>query len=144
MSTQNDKDGVFSFTYSAPVESERREIEDIRSRYMPKDEREQKTLRVKKLNAKVKRAERFTLAAFIIAGILVFGGGFSLITLNESGSIPFISGICVALLGILILALARPVYLKVKKYMNGKYGGEIAELCGQILSGSAAENTDVT
>ncbi len=57
---EQDNSESFSFTYSAPTERERKEIEEIRSRYLPKKEREEKYQKTKKLNFSVNIAEKFT------------------------------------------------------------------------------------
>ena len=53
----------FEYSYSAPTAGERREIEGIRSKYMPADERQQKLERLKALDRKVKRPAVLLAAA---------------------------------------------------------------------------------
>ena len=51
----NGNQDKFQYTYSAPSERERAEIERIRAEYRP-DERAEKYARLRRLNARVRRA----------------------------------------------------------------------------------------
>ena len=69
----------FEYGYSAPTAGERREIEGIRSKYMPADERQQKLERLKALDRKVKRPAVLLAAVLGVCGVLLFGLGMCMV-----------------------------------------------------------------
>ncbi len=125
---QNDNN-KFSFTYSAPTEVERREIESIRRQYKLDDGAENKIERLKKLHSKVVGSATAASLCAGIVGMLVFGLGMALVL--EFGRIAL--GIAVSILGIPLLALAYPIYRRVKNFGKKKYGDEILRLSDEIL-----------
>lgn len=123
----------FNYTYKAPTEEERREIESIRRQYL-KDSNTQSTedklKRIRKLNDRVNGiAVAFSLVSGII-GILIFGLGFSMVL--EWGMM--VLGIIVAILGIPLIAFAYPLYNRLLKNGKEKYGDEIIRLSSEILN----------
>ena len=125
----------FNYTYKAPTEDERREIESIRKQYLKSGNdgsTEDKLKRIRKLNDRVNGiAMAFSLAAGII-GMLIFGLGFSMVL--EWGMIAL--GIIVAILGIPLIAIAYPLYNLLLKNGKEKYGDEILRLSDEILNES--------
>ena len=91
----------FRYSYSAPDEREREEIERIRAAYRT-DERAEKFSRLRRLNARVRHAATGTACALGIAGCLLFGGGMSMtlvggnwvggIILSACGILPMLAG----------------------------------------------------
>ena len=110
----------FQYTYSALDERERAEIERIRAEYRP-DERAEKYARLRRLNARVRRAATGTASALGIAGCLLFGGG------------NWVGGIILSACGILPMVLAIPVYNLVLRRCKEKYGPEILRLSDELL-----------
>ena len=125
---QND-DKSFSFTYSAPTEAERREIESIRRQYTSDKGKEGKIERLRSLHAKVTGKATAISLALGVMGTLLFGGGMALVL--EFGKITL--GILLALLGVPPIMAAYPVYNSVMSRGKQKYGEEILRLSEEIL-----------
>ena len=125
-----DNDKKFSYTYTAPTESERREIEDIQKQYMPSGGAD-KIARLRKLNARVKNAAMCTALTLGVVGVLLFGAGMSLVLVWAT----YIGGIISAVAGIAATAAAHPVYNAVLKKCKAKYGKEILRLSQELLDG---------
>ena len=127
MNGPNDK---FEYTYAAPTERERREIESIRKAYLP-DEAGEKLRRLRKLNARVRNTAMCVLLTLGIAGVLLFGTGMSLAL--SFGR--YAAGIALAALGIVPIALAYPVFNRLLRRGKKKYGAEILRLSEELLHG---------
>lgn len=119
----------FSFTYSAPTEAERREIESIRRQYKPESFEENKVERLRRLHSKVTGwATALSLATGVI-GLLIFG--FGLACVLEFGKT--VLGIIVSGFGIPPIAAAYPVYKAMMRRGKAKYGDEIIRLSEELL-----------
>ena len=127
MNGPNDK---FEYTYAAPTERERREIESIRKAYLP-DEAGEKLRRLRKLNARVRNTAMCVSLTLGVAGVLLFGAGMSL-TLSFGR---YAAGIALAALGIVPIALAYPVFNRLLLRGKKKYGAEILRLSEELLHG---------
>lgn len=130
----NDSD-KFSYTYSAPTEEERREIEDIRSAYAPATESEDKLTKIRALNERATRPARIAALTLGIGGILLFGLGMSMTLAWEL----IAGGIVVAVIGMLATIVANPVRRVLLKLGKQKYGAEILRLTDELLG---EKNTD--
>ena len=119
----------FSYTYSAPTEAERREIESIRRQYKPDATAEGGVERLRALHSKVVGRATAISLALGIGGLLISGGGMALVLEFEM----FVVGIVLGILGALPMALAYPVYNKVLAQGKAKYGEEIIRLADEIL-----------
>ena len=126
MSEKNDK---FQYTYAAPTEEERREIESIRKDFLPPEKNADKLARLRKLNDRVKNAAMITSLSMGVIGILLFGLGMSLCLVWEN----YVAGVIVAALGIAPMAAATPVYNAVLWRGKKKYGEEILRLSEELL-----------
>lgn len=118
----------FAFTYSAPTQNERKEIESIRRRYLPQNEAGD-AQRLRELDNKVNRFPTAISLAIGITGTLIFGFGLAL-TLEWQR---FLTGFAAAVIGMVILAAAYPVYKVSLNRSKKKYGAEILELCDKLL-----------
>ena len=107
----------FSYTYSAPTEAERREIESIKRQYKSE------------LHSKVVGTATAVSLAIGIIGTLVFGFGLALVL--ELGA-PVI-GIIIAAVGVLPIVAAFPMYNHILKKGKMRYGDEIIRLSDEIL-----------
>ena len=121
----------FSFTYSA---EQQKEIEAIRKKYLPKEESKMEQLR--KLHAiPTKKARAASLTVGII-GALIMGTGMSL-AMTEIGAalgrLAMILGIAVGLVGMVLAALAYPLYNRVLKKQREKIAPEILRLSDELL-----------
>ena len=120
----------FEYGYSAPTAGERREIEGIRSKYMPADERQQKLERLKALDRKVKRPAVLLAAVLGVCGELLFGLGMCMVLEWAL----YVWGSLVALAGIALAAPAAPLYRLVYGRRKKKYAEEILRLSAELLN----------
>ena len=125
---QKDNNG-FSFTYSAPTDKERREIESIRRQYAAADKKESDLDRLRSLHSRVYGSAASLSLASGIVGLLMFGGGMALVL--EFGRLAL--GIILAVLGILPIAAAYPIYKSVMERGRKKHGEEILRLSDRLL-----------
>lgn len=119
----------FNFTYTAPTENERREIEHIRRQYETKVEGESKSARIKRLHSII--INRASIASLVmgILGTLIFGLGLTMV-LEWS---MYVLGLILGLVGARPIALAYPTYRFVFNHGKQKYGEEILLLSRQLL-----------
>ena len=121
----------FSFTYSA---QQQKEVEEIRKKYLPKEEDKMEQLR--KLHAiPTRKAQTASLAVGII-GSLIMGTGMSLAMTEIGaalGSLAMVLGIAVGLVGMVLVALAYPFYNRVLKKQREKIAPEILRLSDELL-----------
>ena len=124
----------FKYTYSAPTQEERREIESIRAAY-ERNPRAEKLARLRRLNARVKNAAMSIALSLGIIGVLVFGLGMAM-TLSW-GMIA--AGVAVSAAGIVPTALAAPAYNFILRRGKKKYGEEIVRLSEELLDEDEGE-----
>lgn len=121
----------FSFTYSA---EQQKEVEAIRKKYLPREEDKMEQLR--KLHAiPNKKAQAASLAVGII-GALILGTGMSLAMTEIGaalGSLAMILGIVVGLAGMVLVALAYPIYNRVLKKERERIAPEVLRLTDELL-----------
>lgn len=123
-------DDKFDYTYSAPTENERREIESIRSQYAPATQSDGKLERLRRLNKRVTRPPLIIGIVTGVLGLLVMGAGMAMVL--EWNII--VRGIIVGLSGLAIAAVAYPVYRAVLGRNKRKYGRQIIELSNELLN----------
>lgn len=121
----------FEYKYSVPTVEERDEINSIRNQYLPKDEATLKIETLRKLDNKVKNTPMIFSLTLGICGILIFGLG---ITFFLEWTNFWYVGIPISLLGIGIMILDYPIYLKIEKRLKDKYGPKIIELSNKLLN----------
>ena len=121
----------FNFTYSA---AQQQEVEDIRKKYLPKEEDKMEQLR--KLHAiPTQKAQAASLAVGII-GALIMGTGMSLAMTEIGaalGSLAMVIGIVIGIVGMVLVALAYPLYNRVLKKQREKIAPEILRLSDELL-----------
>ena len=121
----------FHFTYSA---AQQQEVEDIRKKYLPKEEDKLEQLR--KLHAiPTQKAQSASLAVGII-GALIMGTGMSFAMTDIGaalGSLAMVLGIAVGFMGMVLVALAYPLYNRVLKKQREKIAPEILRLSDELL-----------
>ena len=121
----------FSFTYSA---QQQKEVEDIRKKYLPKEE--DKMERLRKLHAiPTQKAQAASLAVGVI-GALILGTGMSLAMTDIGsvlGSLAMALGILVGVVGMVLVALAYPLYNRVLRKEREKIAPEILRLSDELL-----------
>ena len=121
----------FSFTYSA---QQQKEVEEIRKKYLPKEEDKMEQLR--RLHAiPTQKAQAASLAVGVI-GALILGTGMSVCLTNLGaalGSLAMVIGILVGVVGMVLVALAYPLYNRVLKKNRDKIAPEILRLSDELL-----------
>ena len=121
----------FSYTYSA---SQRQEVESIRKKYLPKEEDKMELLRKLHRSAN-ERAQGWSIALGVI-GALILGAGMSIV-LTEIGAVlgnlSLIIGILVGIAGIILVALAYPVYNRILIKEREWIAPEILRLTDELM-----------
>ena len=106
------KDG-FNFTYSA---AQQQEVESIRKKYLPPEENKMEQLR--KLHHSASQKAQACSIAIGVVGALILGTGMSL-AMTELGAalggVAMMIGILIGIVGMVLVALAYPVYNRVLK-----------------------------
>lgn len=125
MKSKND----FEYKYVAPTSEERKEIESIRKSYTQKPNIN-KLYYLRKLDYKVKNIPAIIGLIMGIVVLLIFGTG---ITMVLEWSI-VIFGVIVGIIGISVMAIVYPVFLKISKYLKDKYSDEIIKLSEELLN----------
>ena len=121
----------FSFTYSA---QQQKEIEAIRNKYLPKEADKMEQLR--KLHAVPTQKARVRAIAVGVIGALIMGTGMSLAMTDIGaalGSFSMVIGIIVGIVGMVLVALAYPIYNRVLKKQREKIAPEILRLSDELL-----------
>ncbi len=122
---------TFNYTYSA---KQQEEIKRIRGKYTPPEEDKMELLR--KLDRSVyQKAQAWSIALGVI-GALVMGTGMSLAMTELAdalGVVSVIIGIAVGLVGIVLVALAYPVYNRILKKERQRVAPEIIRLSDELL-----------
>ena len=124
-------DETFSYTYSA---AQQQEVENIRKQYLPKEEDKMEQLR-RLHNSPTRKAQAWSIALGTI-GTLIMGIGMSLVMSdfgNILGTYAMMVGIIVGIVGMVLLALAYPVYNHVLKKERARIAPEILRLTEELL-----------
>ena len=121
----------FSYTYSA---SQQQEVESIRKKYLPKEE--DKMAQLRKLHRSAsEKAQAWSIALGVI-GVLILGTGMSICMTEigaKLGNLALLIGVFVGLVGMVLVALAYPVYNRVLKKQREKIAPEILRLSDELL-----------
>lgn len=121
----------FEYTYSA---QRKQEVEEIRKKYLPKEEDKMEKLR-KLHSIPTQKAQAASIAIGII-GALILGTGMSLF-MTELGAVlgnhSMAIGIIVGLAGMGMVASAYPVYSSILKKEREKIAPEILHLADELL-----------
>lgn len=125
------ENNAFEYTYSA---QRQQEVEEIRQAYLPRTEDKMEQLR--RLHAiPTKKAQAASLAIGII-GALILGTGMSL-CMTELGAalgrFAMVLGILVGIVGIVLVAVAYPVFNRTLKKEREKIAPEILRLADDIM-----------
>lgn len=125
----NNDNKVFEYTYSAPTENEKKEIESIRRQYAPKTQNQTKFDRLKALDKKVKSLAKLVSLNVGIAGTLIFGTGLTMVLEWKI----WFWGIAVMLVGAITVLSTYTIYGKLIDHGKKKYGDEILKLSDELL-----------
>ncbi len=122
----------FRFTYSA---EQQKEIEAIRRKYLPREADKMEQLR--RLHAvPTQKAQAWSIAVGVI-GALIMGTGMSLAMTEIGaalGSLAMALGIVVGIAGMVLVALAYPIYNRVLNKERRKIAPEILRLSDELLN----------
>ncbi len=122
----------FQYTYSA---KEQNEINDIRKKYLPKEEDKMDQLR--RLDTSVYRKGSIASLVIGILGALILGIGMSLIMTDLGAKLGMTSvmipGIVIGVVGLIGVCLAYPVYQAVTKHERERIAPEIIRLSDELL-----------
>ena len=126
-----DKNTSFRYTYSA---KQQEEIKNIRKKYMrPEDD---KMARLRRLDQRVTQKAQGWSIVFGVVGALILGTGMSLAMTDLSGFLggtAMLIGIPVGLIGIVMVALAYPVYHRILKKERQRAAPEILRLTDELM-----------
>ena len=122
----------FEYTYSA---QQQQEVEEIRKAYLPKEEDKMEQLR--KLHAvPTQKAQVVSLAVGIIGG-LILGTGMSL-CMTELGTalgmFAMFLGCLIGLIGLVMVALAYPIYNRILRKERERIAPEILRLADELMT----------
>jgi len=130
----NHSEDTFRYTYSAKEQSE---VARIRSKYMPTEESKLERLRRLDRGA-TQKAQTWAITLGVI-GALVMGTGMSLImtelaaVLGIPADIAVLIGILAGIIGIVLVALAYPVYNRILKKERQRIAPEILRLTDELM-----------
>ena len=121
----------FEYTYSA---ERQQEIEAIRKKYLPKEEDKMEQLR--RLHSIPTQKAQAASIAIGVLGTLILGTGMSLCMTDLGaalGHLAMVIGILVGLFGLVMVALAYPVYNIVLRKERQRIAPEILRLSEELL-----------
>ena len=121
----------FEYTYSA---ERQQEIEAIRKKYLPKEEDKMEQLR-RMHSIPTQKAQAASIAIGVV-GTLILGTGMSLCMTDLGAALEHLAmviGILVGLLGLVMVALAYPVYNSVLRKERQRIAPEILRLSEELL-----------
>lgn len=125
------KGDTFRYTYSAEQQAE---VERIRKKYMPAEENKMEQLR--RLDYSVySKAKAWSISLGVI-GVLILGMGMSLCMTEVSrllGGAALFLGIFAGLAGLVLIALAYPLYNSIIKKERQRIAPEILRLTEELL-----------
>ena len=121
----------FEYTYSA---EQQKEIESIRKKYLSKEEDKMEQLR--RLHAVPTKKAQATSIAVGVIGALTMGTGMSL-AMTELGAalggFAMVLGILIGIVGMVLVALAYPVYNRVLKKERDRIAPDILRLTDELM-----------
>jgi len=121
----------FEYTYSA---ERQQEIEAIRKKYLPKEEDKMEQLR--RLHSIPTGKAQSASIAIGVLGTLILGTGMSLCMTDLGaalGHLAMVIGILVGVLGLVMVALAYPIYNTVLQKERRRIAPEILRLSEELL-----------
>ena len=135
MDNNNENKG-FQYTYSA---KEQAELKQIRDKYTPPTETENKMERLRRLDSSVTQTAQVVALVFGIVGALILGFGMSLCMtdlreiLGSYRDMAMVVGIIIGVVGGLLVSIAYPVYNAIVKSKRKKLAPEIIRLTDELM-----------
>ena len=124
----DEKNEVFSYTYSA---SQQAEIKSIREKYALPTEEEDKMERLRRLDQSVTRPGTIISVIIGVISALIFGIGMCC-TMVWAETM-FVAGIVIGIIGIAGIISAYPVYTYITKKQRIKVAPEILRLTDELM-----------
>lgn len=124
----------FSYTYSA---ARQQEVENIRKKYLPREEDKMEQLR--RLHRCATEKAQARSIALGVTGTLVMGTGMSLAmtdigaVFGQGRELAMLVGVVIGLVGIALVALAYPTYNRVLQKERARIAPEILRLTDELL-----------
>ena len=121
----------FEYTYSA---QRQKEVEEIRRKYLPKEENKMEKLR-KLHSIPTRKAQSISIAIGVI-GALTLGTGMSLCMTQLGaalGNLAIVIGVITGIVGMVLVALAYPVYDRVLRKERDRIAPEILQITDELL-----------
>lgn len=124
----------FSYTYSA---EQQQEVVNIRKKYLPREE--DKMAKLRRLHHSASRTARAWAIAIGVIGTLIMGTGMSLAMtdlgqiLGATSNLAMLIGIVIGIAGMILVALAYPIYNRVLKKERERIAPEILRLTDELL-----------
>lgn len=122
-----DSNNGFEYTYSAKVQ---KEIEEIRKKYLPKEEDKMETLR--RMDREAEKPGMMASISVGTVGSLLLGVGMCCTMVWGSTTWVFVLGVIIGLLGLIIAAQAYPMYKKITRKQREKIADQILELSKEL------------
>ena len=127
----DNREDTFQYTYSA---KEQAEVEKIRKKYLSPEENKMEQLR-RLDNSATQKAQAWAIALGTI-GALILGTGMSLF-MTELGALlgdfAMVIGIVVGVLGLVLVALAYPLYNRVLEKERQRIAPQILRLTEELM-----------
>lgn len=120
----------FEYKYDAPTVSEKQQIERIRDEYIPKSDKDKKFERLKSLHQKVQSIPTIVALILGVCGLLLFG--VCMVCFLQWKTL-YVLAVFVGLIGIVLIALAYPLYNVIIKKLKAKHQEEILKLSEELL-----------
>lgn len=117
----------FEYTYSAAMQ---KEIEEIRKKYLPKEEDKMETLR--RMDREAEKPGMMTSITVGTIGSLFLGVGMCCTMIWGAATWIFVLGVLIGLLGVVIISPAYPIYKKITKKQREKIADQILELTKEL------------
>ena len=128
------REETFQYTYSAKEQSE---VENIRKKYLPSEENKMEQLR--KLDHSVTQKAQVWALTLGIIGALILGTGMSLAMTDLGGMLgvsenwAMLIGIVVGIVGMVLVALAYPVYNRTLLKERRRIAPQILALTDELM-----------
>ncbi|MDE6314341.1 MAG: hypothetical protein K2M46_12130 [Lachnospiraceae bacterium] len=118
---------TFNYTYSS---TQQEEIKNIREKYVPPTQEEDKMERLRRLDQSVMKPGTIVSLIAGIIGSLIFGVGMCCTMVWEGLMIP---GIIIGIFGIAGMIAAYPIYAHITKKHREKLAPEIIRLTDELM-----------
>ncbi len=124
MDNRND---TFHYTYSA---KQQEEIRNIRKKYLPQEQNEDKMEQLRRLDQSATKKGTIISVVMGVTGCLLLGVGMCC-TMVWMGKW-FIPGVILGILGIVIVAMAYPLYTRITRKEREKIAPQILKLTEEL------------